>query len=62
MIRLNRTFVLSVLLAIVGFVGISSAQKLEIKTNQAEKVDFKAIKTYAWLPPFLWSRTPLPTP
>jgi hypothetical protein len=33
------------------FAGVAGAQKLEIKTNQAPDTDFKALKTYAWLPP-----------
>jgi Domain of unknown function (DUF4136) len=31
--------------------GSAGAQKLEVKTFQAPDADFKAIKTYAWLPP-----------
>jgi hypothetical protein len=31
--------------------GAATAQKVEIKTNQAENTDFKGFKTYAWLPP-----------
>jgi Domain of unknown function (DUF4136) len=31
--------------------GWAGAQKLEVKTYQAPDADFKAIKTYAWLPP-----------
>ena len=32
-------------------VATASAQKLEIKSNQAPNTDFKKFKTYAWLPP-----------
>jgi Domain of unknown function (DUF4136) len=32
-------------------VATTSAQKLEIKSNQAPNTDFKKFKTYAWLPP-----------
>jgi len=38
-------------LAAFALIATLHAQKLEIKTNQDEKADFKAIKTYAWLPP-----------
>ncbi len=32
-------------------VTTASAQKLEIKSDQAPNTDFKKLKTYAWLPP-----------
>ncbi len=38
-------------LASFVFAGAAIAQKVEIKTNQAANTDFKAFKTYAWLPP-----------
>lgn len=49
MAPLYRTFAALGCALIVA--GVASAQKLEIKTNQDPKADFKAIKTYAWLPP-----------
>ena len=33
------------------FAAQAGAQKLEIKTNKAKDANFKAIRTYAWLPP-----------
>jgi hypothetical protein len=33
------------------FAGVATAQKVEVKTNQAPNTDFKVFKTYAWLPP-----------
>ena len=33
------------------FAGVAAAQKVEIKTNQAADANFKALTTYAWLPP-----------
>jgi uncharacterized protein DUF4136 len=38
-------------LAGLAFAGVAVAQKVEIKTNQAQNTDFKVFKTYAWLPP-----------
>jgi hypothetical protein len=47
----NGSLVAAVAIAAVMFAGVASGQKLEVKTNQAPDADFKAIKTYAWLPP-----------
>lgn len=37
--------------AILAIAAAAGAQKLDIDTTQDPKADFKAIKTYAWLPP-----------
>lgn len=45
----RRPLLFGVLAAL--FAAQAGAQKLEIKTNKAKDANFKAIKTYAWLPP-----------
>jgi Domain of unknown function (DUF4136) len=47
----HRVFVMAGALAASVLVITVGAQKVDIKTNQADKTDFKAFKTYAWLPP-----------
>jgi hypothetical protein len=46
-----RSFAPAVAGAVFVCAVAASAQKLEVKTFQAPDADFKAIKTYAWLPP-----------
>jgi len=50
-IRHHRTVVTGTLALALFAAGVAVAQKVEIKTNQAPDTDFKAFKTYAWLPP-----------
>jgi hypothetical protein len=48
----DRTFTVAAgVLGLFVLAGAAGAQKLEIKTHQDPKADFKPIKTYAWLPP-----------
>jgi len=43
--------VVAAVLAAVACSIVVSAQKLKVETHSDPKTDFKAIKTYAWLPP-----------
>jgi len=51
MSHLQRLFALAATVIASILVVTTSAQKLEIKSNQAPNTDFKKFKTYAWLPP-----------
>lgn len=60
MFHLRRKYMVAAALAACTLGPTVSAQKFEIKTNQADKTDFKAFKTYAWLPPVAMVRNVAP--
>ena len=60
MSHLRRKYMVAAALAACTLGTTVSGQKFEIKTNQADKTDFKAFKTYAWLPPVAMVRNVAP--